>query len=87
MTYWDHTRSCRAILDHVFVGDQKAARASVTVKPSWHPSHDHGNLYVYARTAYLPGRPAVGSYKPPQKRVRMKSWESKKAEWGPLSKM
>eukprot|EP00961_Rhodomonas_salina_P054029 725490-Rhodomonas_salina.1 len=73
VSWWDQHRQCRAVLDHVFVESQQMARASITVRNSWDPSHDHVNLFVYARTTYLPGRPAVGTTRPFQSRLKMKA--------------
>eukprot|EP00961_Rhodomonas_salina_P261299 3531277-Rhodomonas_salina.2 len=87
VTWWDQHRKSRAILDHVIVGNQSLARASTSVRNSCNPSHDHANVYVYARTTYLPGRPAVGGAVQSRQRIRMKAWSDKKAEWGSLSKL
>eukprot|EP00961_Rhodomonas_salina_P030990 416953-Rhodomonas_salina.2 len=87
VTWWDQHRKCRAILDHVIVGSQSLVRASTSVQNSCNPSHDHANVYVYARTTYLPGRPAVGGAVQSRQRIRMKAWSDNKAAWGALSKL
>jgi hypothetical protein len=79
-TWWSKQAAAHSVLDHVIVkgggGD-----FNIVVRNSWEPRHDHGVVYVFGSTDFLPGRPAKRKREPLPRRPNLKKFKEKQVIW------